>query len=186
MEPQVVVVGSFVQDLTWQCAAFPQAGETVVGTFVTGPGGKGSNQAVAAGRAGARTLFVGAVGRDAFAGDAKKFYRAEGICAHFVEKPALATGTAGILVNASGQNEMPSAPTPPCVLPMSPPRPCAQPAWSSRNTRPIWAPSQPSSAPPAAPVPQRFTIPRRCAPISTRRSFATSTSSSPTNPNSRP
>lgn len=106
MKPQVVVVGSFVQDLTWQCAAFPQAGETVVGTFVTGPGGKGSNQAVAAGRAGARTLFVGAVGRDAFAGDAKKFYRAERIGAHFVEKPALATGTAGILVNSSGQNEI--------------------------------------------------------------------------------
>ena len=70
MQPQVVVVGSFVQDLTWKCAAFPHAGETVVGTFVTGPGGKGSNQAVAAGRAGASTLFIGAVGRDAFAVDA--------------------------------------------------------------------------------------------------------------------
>jgi len=55
---------------------------------------------------GAPTLFVGAVGRDAFASDAKKFYRAERIGAHFVEKPALATGTAGILVNASGQNEI--------------------------------------------------------------------------------
>ena len=106
MKPQVVVVGSFVQDLTWKCAAFPQAGETVVGTFVTGPGGKGSNQAVAAGRAGARTLFVGAVGRDAFATEAKKFYRAEGIGARFVEKPPHATGTAGILVNTAGQNEI--------------------------------------------------------------------------------
>ena len=106
MQPHVVVVGSFVQDLTWKCAAFPTAGETVVGTFVTGPGGKGSNQAVAAGRAGARTLFVGAVGRDAFAADAKKFYRAEGIGARFVEKPPHATGTAAILVNAAGQNEI--------------------------------------------------------------------------------
>ena len=106
MKPQVVVVGSFVQDLTWKCAAFPAAGETVVGTFVTGPGGKGSNQAVAAGRAGAPTLFVGAVGRDAFAADAKKFYRAEGIAARFVEKPPHATGTAAILVNAAGQNEI--------------------------------------------------------------------------------
>lgn len=106
MKPQVVVVGSFVQDLTWKCAAFPQAGETVVGTFVTGPGGKGSNQAIAAGRAGARTLFVGAVGRDAFATEAKKFYRAEGIGARFVEKPPHATGTAGILVNTAGQNEI--------------------------------------------------------------------------------
>jgi len=106
MKPQVVVVGSFVQDLTWKCAAFPQTGETVVGTFVTGPGGKGSNQAVAAGRAGARTLFVGAVGRDVFAADAKKFYRSEGIGARFVEKPPHATGTAAILVNAVGQNEI--------------------------------------------------------------------------------
>jgi len=106
MKPSVVVVGSFVQDLTWKCAAFPGPGETVVGTFVTGPGGKGSNQAVAAGRAGARTLFVGAVGRDAFAADAKKFYRAERIAARFVEKPPHATGTAAILVNAAGQNEI--------------------------------------------------------------------------------
>jgi len=106
MQPQVIVVGSFVQDLTWKCAAFPAAGETVVGTFVTGPGGKGSNQAVAAGRAGARTLFVGAVGRDAFAAAAKEFYRAEGIAARFVAKPPHATGTAAILVNAAGQNEI--------------------------------------------------------------------------------
>jgi ribokinase len=106
MSAQVVVVGSFVQDLTWKCAAFPCAGETVIGTFVTGPGGKGSNQAIAAGRAGARTLFVGAVGADVFAAGAKQFYAAEGIAAHFVEKPAHATGTAAILVNAAGQNEI--------------------------------------------------------------------------------
>ncbi len=106
MVPQVIVVGSFVQDLTWRCAEFPRSGETVIGTFVTGPGGKGSNQAIAAGRAGARTLFVGAVGCDAFARSAKKFYEAEGIAAHFAEKPTHATGTAAILVNAAGQNEI--------------------------------------------------------------------------------
>ncbi|HEY0947416.1 MAG TPA: ribokinase [Opitutaceae bacterium] len=106
MKPQVVVVGSFVQDLTWKCAAFPHAGETVIGTFVTGPGGKGSNQAVAAGRAGAATMFIGAVGRDAFAADARRFYRANGIGARFIEKAGHATGTAAILVNASGQNEI--------------------------------------------------------------------------------
>lgn len=106
MKPQVVVVGSFVQDLTWQCSAFPKPGETVIGTFATGPGGKGSNQAVAAGRAGAPTLFIGAVGRDAFASEAKAFYAAEGIAACFAEKPKDATGTAGILVNTSGQNEI--------------------------------------------------------------------------------
>lgn len=106
MKPQVVVVGSFMQDLRWNCATFPAAGETVIGTFATGQGGKGSNQAIAAGRAGAATLFIGAVGRDTFAADARAFYKAEKINAHFIEKPGHATGTAAILVNDSGQNQI--------------------------------------------------------------------------------
>jgi ribokinase len=106
MKPKVVVVGSFVQDLTWKCAEFPRAGETVIGTFVTGPGGKGSNQAVAAGRDAAPTMFVGAVGNDVFAAGARKFYAAEGIRAHFAVKPDHATGTAAIFVNACAENEI--------------------------------------------------------------------------------
>lgn len=104
--PQVVVVGSFVQDLCFFCDSFPAPGQTTVGTFSTCPGGKGSNQAVAAGRTGVPTLFVGAVGRDTFAADARNFYATEGIGAHFIEKPKHATGTAGIVVNKSGQNEI--------------------------------------------------------------------------------
>jgi ribokinase len=106
LKPKVVIVGSFVQDLTWKCLAFPKEGETVIGTFITGPGGKGSNQAVAAGRAGVPTLFIGAVGPDVFAGGVRKFYAAEGIDARFVEKPGHATGTAAIIVDARGQNEI--------------------------------------------------------------------------------
>lgn len=104
--PAVIVVGSYVQDLTWRCAAFPKAGETTLGRFATGPGGKGSNQAVAAGRAGAPTLFVGAVGADAFADVARRFYADNKIAARFIPKPKLATGTAAILVEDSGQNEI--------------------------------------------------------------------------------
>ncbi len=106
MKPQVIVVGSFMQDLVWNCASFPAPGETVIGSFAAGPGGKGSNQAIAAGRAGAATLFIGAVGADTFAADARAFYKAEKIAAHLIEKPGHATGTAGILVNGSGQNEI--------------------------------------------------------------------------------
>jgi ribokinase len=95
-----------VQDLTWKCQAFPLPGETTIGLFKTGPGGKGSNQAVAAGRAGVDTLFVGAVGRDAFAAQARAFYRAEKIACRLAEKPAHATGTAAILVSSTGQNEI--------------------------------------------------------------------------------
>ncbi|AKC83412.1 hypothetical protein IMCC26134_12715 [Verrucomicrobia bacterium IMCC26134] len=104
--PSVVVVGSYVQDLTWRCAAFPYAGQTTLGTFTTGPGGKGSNQAIAAGRAGAATLFAGAVGTDAFAAVAEAFYKENGIAARFAPKPRHATGTAAILVNDEGQNEI--------------------------------------------------------------------------------
>ncbi len=103
---KIVVVGSYVQDLTWKCRDFPRPGETTVGLFKTGPGGKGSNQAIAAGRAGVDTLFVGAVGDDAFADQARAFYHAEKIACHLAAKPGHATGTAAILVSASGQNEI--------------------------------------------------------------------------------
>jgi ribokinase len=103
---KVAVVGSFVQDLTWKCADFPRPGETVIGAFVTGPGGKGSNQAVAAGRAGVPTVFVGAVGADVFADGARAFYASEGIGARFAVKPGHATGTAAVVVNAAAENEI--------------------------------------------------------------------------------
>ena len=76
--PNILVVGSFVQDLTFATRAFPRPGETIVGEFSTGPGGKGSNQAVAARRAGAEVTFVGAVGDDAFASSVREFYKKEG------------------------------------------------------------------------------------------------------------
>lgn len=105
VQPEVVVVGSYNQDLAWRCAEFPRPGETTVGRFTTGPGGKGSNQAVAAARAGARTRLVGAVGGDVFGRTAQKFLRAEGIDLHLVRKDA-PTGNAAILVDARGQNQI--------------------------------------------------------------------------------
>ena len=104
--PRVIVVGSFVQDLTFRCAEFPRAGETVLGQFVTGPGGKGSNQAVAAARAGGKVAFIGAVGQDAFGSGARAFQEAEGIRWLAAEKTDRPTGAAAILVNSHGQNEI--------------------------------------------------------------------------------
>lgn len=105
-QADVVVVGSYVQDLAWRCATFPTPGQTTLGTFTSGPGGKGSNQAVAAGRAGASTLFVGAVGEDAFAREAADFYTQNRIGARFIAKRGHPTGTASILVDANGQNQI--------------------------------------------------------------------------------
>ena len=102
----IVVVGSYVQDLVFQCADFPRPGETVVGRSMTAHGGKGSNQAVAAARAGGQVAFIGAVGDDAAGEGARAFHAAEGIDCRAATKPGLTTGAAGIVVNAHGQNQI--------------------------------------------------------------------------------
>ena len=104
--PSVVVVGSIMQDLTFSCVDFPQGGQTIMARLASGQGGKGSNQAIACGRAGVRTMFVGAMGRDAFAGQVAKFYRREKIGCRLALKPDQATGTAVILINREGQNQI--------------------------------------------------------------------------------
>ena len=63
--PRIVVVGSINMDLTTSVSRFPTPGETLLGTaFATAAGGKGSNQAIAAAKAGGDVSFVGAVGHD--------------------------------------------------------------------------------------------------------------------------
>jgi ribokinase len=102
----IVVVGSYVKDLSFRCTRHPVPGETLLGTFSTGPGGKGSNQAVAAARAGVPTRFIGAVGRDLLGAEAGRFLRSEGIDARLRAKRGPSTGAAAILVNRAGQNEI--------------------------------------------------------------------------------
>jgi ribokinase len=105
MKP-IVVVGSYVKDLSFRCHRLPVPGETVLGRFTTGPGGKGSNQAVAAARAGIPTRFVGAVGLDLFGAEADRFLKSEGIDSRLKVKRGFSTGAAAILVNKAGQNEI--------------------------------------------------------------------------------
>jgi len=106
MASSIVVIGSYVQDLTFHLPEFPKPGQTLIGKFQSGPGGKGSNQAVAAARTGTPTTFIGATGQDAFAGVARDFHKKEGIDSQLAIKPDDATGTAGILVNQHGENEI--------------------------------------------------------------------------------
>lgn len=100
---KVVVVGSFNVDHVWSCATLPQPGETLVGRYATGPGGKGFNQAVAAARAGAATSFVCALGDDVGAQLARSLAVADGIDLRD-QRSGLPTGTAGIHVDAAGRN----------------------------------------------------------------------------------
>jgi len=104
----VVVLGGINMDLVTMSARFPQPGETVVGRrFLTYPGGKGANQAVAAARMGAATAMVGRVGDDVFGPQLIDTLTASGIN---VEGVAVAqdttSGIAVINIDESAQNQI--------------------------------------------------------------------------------
>lgn len=105
---RIVVVGSFNMDLVVRMPAIPKPGETLLGgVFATYPGGKGSNQAVAAARLGGEVAMIGRVGADAFGEQLLAMARAEGIDTRFVGVDAnAATGVALIQVDAQGQNSI--------------------------------------------------------------------------------
>jgi ribokinase len=107
---KVVVVGSYNQDFVWTTDALPAPGATRLGSFGGGPGGKGFNQAVAAARAGAATTFITALGADDTAAGARALAAAEGIALRDQVHAGLATGTAGIFVDADGRNVIVVAP----------------------------------------------------------------------------
>jgi ribokinase len=108
MPAKIVVVGSFNMDLTAYMERLPRPGETVNGRqFVTGPGGKGSNQAVAAARLGAEVTFIGRVGNDVFADSAINIWKQERINTEYVVRdPDYATGVAPIWVDDHGENSI--------------------------------------------------------------------------------
>lgn len=108
MSSKIVVVGSFNVDLTAYMNRMPKLGETVSGhRFKIGPGGKGSNQAIAAARLGAEVHFIGRVGSDIFSPIAFDIWEKEGINTKFVKKDAnLETGVAPIFVDDNGENSI--------------------------------------------------------------------------------
>ncbi|MFF2050614.1 ribokinase [Leifsonia sp. NPDC058194] len=103
---RIVVVGSLNADLVVQTAAFPKPGETVSGgDLSTGAGGKGANQAVAAGRLGGAVTLVGAVGADAHGDLLRSAVAGSGVDVSSVAvRDGVATGTALITVDARGEN----------------------------------------------------------------------------------
>jgi ribokinase len=102
----IAILGVFVADAAFRTARRPRLGETVIGeSFALGPGGKGSNQAVAAGRLGARVRFLTRLGDDAFAELAERTWRDAGVEPVVSRDPASYTGAACIVVDsASGDN----------------------------------------------------------------------------------
>jgi len=106
-EKWLTVMGSFVADLAFRTPQLPDWGQTIMGSeFRLGPGGKGSNQAVAAARLGARVSFISKLGRDPFGALARDTYKKEGIDTRFCfETGEYATGGAAIIVHETkGEN----------------------------------------------------------------------------------
>lgn len=106
MTGRVIVVGSVNIDLVVAVERLPGLGETVIGgRYARHDGGKGGNQAVAAARLGATTVFVGAVGYDAFGADARAALESEGVdCTGLRRLDGEVTGVAIITVDAAGEN----------------------------------------------------------------------------------
>ncbi|MBN9074623.1 MAG: ribokinase [Rhizobiales bacterium 65-79] len=102
----VAILGIFVADLAFRAGRMPGIGETISGSgFKLGPGGKGSNQSVAAARAGAAVTFISRLGKDDFGHVARSTWEAEGIVARVAESADEPTGAAFIYVNdRNGEN----------------------------------------------------------------------------------
>src|SRR4051794_4744644 len=108
----VLVVGSINADVILRVGHRPEPGETVLADSVEEHcGGKGANQAVAAARAGADVVMVGAVGDDERGRVQVAALTAEGISVdHIRAVRATATGLAAITVTADGENAIVVAP----------------------------------------------------------------------------
>lgn len=116
---KVVVFGSLNMDLSIESDHMPVMGETIMGRcFITNPGGKGANQAVASAKLGAEVVMLGAVGEDAFGDQMIAALAEEGVQCDRIERVRdLATGVALItrvqgdnfIVLGSGANAAPSA-----------------------------------------------------------------------------
>ncbi len=108
----VVILGVFVADTSYRAERQPRMGETILGqSFVLGPGGKGSNQSVAAARLGAEVHFISRLGADAFGDMALAVWAEAGVKPAVVRDPASYTGAAYIFIEAgSGDNAIIIAP----------------------------------------------------------------------------
>ncbi|NEW42344.1 ribokinase [Nocardia cyriacigeorgica] len=105
--PVIAVLGSINMDLVTTTDRRPRPGETVLGSgFAMVPGGKGANQAVAAGRAGGQVEFIGAVGDDVFADELRAVLRESGVGTARLRTFEGPSGIAAIVVDAGGENSI--------------------------------------------------------------------------------
>jgi ribokinase len=98
----ICVLGIFAADTAYHANRMPAVAETIIGSgFTLGPGGKGSNQAVAAAKAGGDVTFISKIGRDTFGELALATWKEAGVKTQLVVMDHQSTGAAFIYVNES-------------------------------------------------------------------------------------
>ena len=103
----IVVFGSINIDLVTPVERLPRPGETVLGPgYALHPGGKGANQALAARRAGAEVVLIGAIGEDSFGDAALALLAADGVDLGPVARVEQPTGAAFIATDREGANQI--------------------------------------------------------------------------------
>ncbi len=107
-EKNILVVGIFVVDLSFKANKLPSPGETIIGeNYIIGPGGKGSNQAVAISRAGGKVSLIARIGDDHFANIGLNLYQKENVNTEgLIIAKGENTGSAAISVDKNGMNSI--------------------------------------------------------------------------------
>ena len=102
----ICIFGVFVADICFFGNKIPAKGETILGNnYIVGPGGKGSNQAIAAARLNGEVNFITKVGKDSHADMAFSLYKDAGVNVDYIiQDPSLSTGVAGIMIDEKGNN----------------------------------------------------------------------------------
>lgn len=108
----IIVFGSMNIDLVMPVHHFPKPGETVLcsSDYLSRPGGKGSNQAMAASKAGAKVTMVGKVGDDSFGRRCVANLKNQSIWTSGIGISDRPTGCANIAVDMRGENIVMVAP----------------------------------------------------------------------------
>lgn len=102
----ISILGVFVADLCFVGDKIPSKGQTILGKkHIVGPGGKGSNQAIAAARLNGEVSFITKVGKDNHSEMAFNLYKESGVNTNsIIQDEKLFTGVAGIMIDKDGNN----------------------------------------------------------------------------------
>ena len=102
----ISILGVFVADLCFIGDKIPNKGQTILGRkHLVGPGGKGSNQAIAAARLNGDVSFITKVGKDSHSEMAFNLYKDARVKTHsIIQDEKLFTGVAGIMIDKDGNN----------------------------------------------------------------------------------